>query len=199
MNTELLTIIDASGSMANLRDETVSGYNGFIAEQRQVPGACRVSLVTFSATVTPVYSARPLEVVTPLVPGDYLPHGFTALHDAIGSTLHREGARIAREKWAGNVIVCIITDGEENASRHYGQAEVRRLIEHAQRYGWHFVYLAANVDAFATGRGMGIAEKYTAGFTANAAGTSAMYGAVSATTRSLRAAPDDADKGWVRL
>ena len=189
MNTEIITIIDSSGSMHRLRAETVSGYNKFICEQQAVRGAARATLVTFDNVVTGRYRAVPLGDVRPLALGEYLPAGTTALHDALGLTLEHHGQRIAQEKWAENVIVCVITDGAENASNSYGAAQVKAMTAHAQAHGWHFIYLAANVDAFLTGAAMGISAVHTQSFQATPQGVGQSYANYSAAATSLRVHP----------
>lgn len=184
MNTEILCINDRSGSMSSIERAAVQGFNAFIDEQRSVPGEARVSLVMFDDQYELKYQAKPLQQVPYLESLE--PRGWTALYDAIGRTMEEQGRRIAAEKWADKVIVVIVTDGAENKSRIYRQPQIKTMIEHAQENGWAFVFLAANIDAFATGASLGIARDYTYSFAANAAGTAQGYATMSTATRSLR-------------
>lgn len=184
MNTEILVITDRSGSMRIIEASAVAGFNSFIDEQRGVPGEARVSLVLFDNRYELQYQAVPLPQVPRLTAIN--PRASTALRDAIGRTMDEQGARISREGWADKVIVVVITDGHENASRHYSQQRIHAMVSHARAHGWEFVFLGANIDAFAIGAEYGFAKEFTYQFAANAAGTQAGYLTASAATRSLR-------------
>ena len=106
----------------------------------------------------------------------------------IGRALNEQGQRIKGENWAEKVIVCILTDGQENSSSEFTRDQIKTMIEHAEKHGWSFVFLAANQDAFATGAQIGIAAAHTASFDATGKGTQAAYATMSDTTRSLRGA-----------
>jgi hypothetical protein len=186
VNTELISILDASGSMDRLRFETVNGYNSFIDKQRELPGQCRVSLTTFTGLVTPVYSGVDIKEVAALSPADYMPTGYTALNDGIGATLEREGKRIALQQWAKAVIVCIVTDGAENASRFYRLNQVRAMLEHAQLFGWQINYLATHVDAFATGAAYGVRQNSISSYQASEIGTRTLYAGITASAVATR-------------
>jgi hypothetical protein len=193
MKTEIICITDRSGSMALIQNDAIGGFGEFIRQQREVPGECRVTNVIFDNTVETQYEAVPLaKVPLPLV---LEPRGSTALLDAIGQTLNKQGERIAKESWAEKVICVIITDGQENSSREFNNARVKEMIEHAQKHEWAFVFLAANQDAFATGFSFGIAPTYTSNFTADAVGTRMAYAAAGASVTSLRMTPEEL-KQW---
>ncbi|MGZ8317570.1 MAG: hypothetical protein ACXWVD_00575 [Telluria sp.] len=185
--TEILTITDRSGSMESIRADVIGGFNRFVAEQQAEPGEARLTYCQFDAMYEVVYTACPLSAVPPLTEATFVPRGSTALYDAIGRTLNEQGARIAAEGWAELVVVQIITDGMENASREFGAAQVKSMIEHAEKHGWVFLFLAANQDAFASGAALGISGGTTASYSADAVGTAHAYGATSAMTSSLRA------------
>lgn len=189
MNTEIIVITDRSGSMEGIRKDANAGFDAFIREQKEVPGACRVTQIMFDTQVETQYTAKPLAEVPPL---DLKPRGQTALLDAIGQAMNVQGARIAQEKWAELVIVTIITDGGENASKEYTQPQIKTMIEHAEKNGWKFIFLAANQDGFSVATAYGIGS--TSGikgqsFAANSAGTEAAYRSISATTGILRSDP----------
>lgn len=189
MRTEILCVTDESSSMQSLQANVISGFNEFLKSQRAVPGEARISHMKFATICTPLYEAAALGSVPDLTTDSYAPCGMTALNDAIGMTLERQGERIAKEQWADQVIVCIITDGGENSSRHYRHDQVKTMIEHAQAHGWVFIFLAANQDAFATGATLGIAPQYTANFAASAAGVTRAYGDISTYATTLRTTP----------
>jgi len=183
MKTEIIVITDRSGSMSSIREDANGGFDNFIKEQKEVAGEARVSMVMFDGSIETPYTAKPLSEVPPL---NLTPRGNTALMDAIGQSLNTHGKRIKDEAWADLVIVIIITDGGENASREYTQPQIKTMIQHAEGNGWKFIFLAANQDAFSVGGGYGISAAHTANFTASAAGTQAAYATMSASTRSLR-------------
>lgn len=184
MNTEILIILDRSGSMHALTKDVIGGFNSFIDSQRTLPGEARVTLVQFSDASSLIYEAKPLAEVGEMT--TFKPGGSTALLDAIGQTLDRQGKRIAGEKWAKSVVVVIITDGEENASHEYSNARIREMIAHAENHDWKFIYLGANQDAFAVGTSLGISKGMTMSYAANAVGTQTMYSTVDAFVRTAR-------------
>lgn len=189
MNTEIIVITDRSGSMESIRKDANAGFDAFIREQKEIPGACRVTQIMFDTQVETQYTAKPLAEVPPL---NLQPRGGTALMDAIGQALNVQGARIASEKWAELVVVTIITDGGENSSREYTQPQIKTMIEHAEKNGWKFIFLAANQDGFsvATAYGIGTHSGIVGqSFAANAAGTRAAYASHSSITGSLRSTP----------
>lgn len=189
MKTEIICILDQSGSMGHLRDDVIGGFNTFLADQQKVPGEGRITFVVFDGASVVRFQAVPLEAAEPLTRKDYSPAGSTALLDAIGYTLNTQGKRIADEGWAELVIVNIITDGEENCSTEYTRERIKEMIAHAQdKAGWVFLFQAANQDAFATGSKYGISAATTSNFTASAAGMREAYGATSLSTTTMRSA-----------
>jgi hypothetical protein len=181
-NLTLLAILaDRSGSMGPLAKDMNGGIRQMLAEQAQNPGAVVVDIVTFDTVVEHPYDwVRPDDVKTDVI----VPRGSTALNDALGMTIVRLGERLAgmpEDERPGKVIFVVVTDGEENASREYNLPEVRDLVEEqAERWGWEFIYLAANVDAFATGRGYGFAAGQTMSYAPTAEGASAVWATASA-------------------
>lgn len=189
MKTEIICILDQSGSMGTLREDVIGGFNTFLTDQQKQPGQGRITLVVFDGASSYRFQAVPLEAAEPLTRADYAPGGSTALLDAIGHTLNTQGQRIAAEAWAELVIVNIITDGEENCSTEYTAARIKEMIAHAQdQAGWVFLFQAANQDAFATGSKYGISGATTSNFTASGAGMREAYGATSASVTTMRAA-----------
>lgn len=189
MNTEIIAILDRSGSMAMLAQEAIGGFNRFLRDQKQVPGEARMTTILFDDQYQCLYEGKHLVDAKQLTPDVYYARGMTALLDAIGKTLNDQGKRIHVDQWAEKVIVLVITDGLENASKEYSLAQVRQMIMHAEANGWSFVYLGANQDAFQVGAGLGINAQHTHNYTATAMGTQSAYATASATTRSLRSQP----------
>jgi len=172
--TAILMILDRSGSMMALADDTVGGFNHFVTQQKQEPGDAMVTLVLFNHEYEAVYNARPLSQVEPLTVKTYNPGGNTALLDAIGRGVHDLGQKLAsmdEKDRPGKVIVVIMTDGQENASREYKREQIRKIIEEqTNAYNWSFLFLGANIDAFAEAGGLGVGAKHTMNFTASADG-----------------------------
>lgn len=189
MKTEIIAITDRSGSMGSLRGDVIGGFNQFLSDQAAVPGAARMTYTQFDDIYEVLYQAVPIQEAPPLTPAMYVPRGSTALLDAIGRTLNVQGKRIHSEKWADQVIVCIITDGQENASREFTFDQIKDMIKHAEGHGWKFVFLAANQDAFAAAASYGISGQYTRAFGATSKGVAQAYADTSAMTTALRTQP----------
>lgn len=183
MKTEIIAIIDRSGSMQNIAADAIGGFNTFLADQKTVPGEARMTLALFDDKFEYVYAGAPLASAEPLTDKTFVPRGGTALLDAIGRTLNEQDSRIKGDNWAEKVIVCILTDGGENQSREYKHDQIQTMVKHAEQHGWSFVFLAANQDAFAAGASYGISAAHTMSFAANKGGTQSAYASMSATTR----------------
>jgi len=192
MKTEILAVLDRSGSMATIAADAIGGYNTFLKDQQSVDGEARITVALFDDQYDLLYAATPLAEAQPLTHMTFVPRGGTALMDAIGRTLQVEGARIEAEGWAEKVIVCITTDGGENQSKEFTAPMVRQLVTEAEAKGWVFVFLAANQDAFATAKFYGMSGAHAQTFAATGAGVSQGYAAVSNMTRSLRSGPEAA-------
>jgi hypothetical protein len=155
--THLYLLLDRSGSMESIRSDTEGGFDAFIAEQRSQPGTCRVTLAQFDDAYEEVYADRLVADVPPL---SLQPRGTTALLDSIGRLVGEAGARLAalpEDARPGVVVVGIMTDGHENASRELTHPQVKALIERQTRdYGWQFLYLGADQDAIEVGASIGV-------------------------------------------
>lgn len=188
--THIAIVLDRSGSMETLVKETISNYNHFIEEQKTVPGEATVTLVQFDHEYTPVYGMLPLKSVEPLTQSTYVPRGYTALWDAIGTTVNSLGQKLRAmppTQRPEKVIVVIITDGLENSSREYSAERLREIISHQQqKYKWQFVFLGANQDAVLKGSEIGIAMASSLSVGATAAGLASSYGALSRSTKNFR-------------
>lgn len=155
--THIAFLLDRSGSMQSIRNDTVGGFEAFIAEQRAQPGRCTVSLAQFDNEYEEVYTDVPVDRVPRL---DLVPRGSTALIDAIGRLINATGARLAalpEDERPGSVIVGIMTDGMENASQEFNRPQIKAMItEQTNAYGWQFMYMGANQDAVEVGTSLGV-------------------------------------------
>lgn len=180
----LVLIVDQSGSMQGKEKDVIGGVNKFFADQRQDPRKQLVTIMKFDHEFD--LRTSDLATVNDWDVFDYVPRGNTALLDAIGRTLTAIGPSVSTNK-PESVIVVIVTDGGENASTEFTRPGIKSLIEHCTKNGWHFMYLGANVDAFAEARSMGIAANMTTGYSHTATGTASAYANMSGTTAMLKA------------
>ncbi len=190
--TELVFILDASGSMAGLEQDTIGGFNGMIEKQKKEPGEAYVSTVIFASKSKVFHDRVPIGKVEPLTDQQYAVGGCTALLDAIGGAIHHIGNvhKYAREEDVPeHTLFVITTDGMENASRMYDADEVKRLIEwQKEKYGWEFLFLAANIDAVETAGRFGIDADRAVDYRADAVGTALNYQVLHKAIRSVRSA-----------
>lgn len=186
--TEIIFIIDQSGSMQPLIDDTIGGFNGFIDEQKALDGRANLTTVLFSNTHHKIHDGIDLLEAARLDRSQYRPSGGTAMLDAIGDTINEVQDRIDNtqdDMRPGNVIVAITTDGQENSSVRYNKFQIQKMIEHQTKgHGWQFVFLGANMDAVSEAKSIGI--NYAATYTADTLGTKAVYSSVSAATKDVR-------------
>jgi len=186
---EIICILDRSGSMHMLVDETITGYNTFVKEQiKEGPG--RVTLVLFDDQYEMVYEDTPLAKVPSLTREVYYERGWTALLDAVGKTVNHVRERHLSDK-PDKTIVFITTDGEENWSKEFDYDQIKNLIKECESEGWIFFFMGAGVNAFQIGSMMGIADANIASTDPSKAGTSAAYAAASHFTSSARSDDED--------
>tara|TARA_Y100000310_G_scaffold309196_1_gene353090 strand:+ start:33 stop:650 length:618 start_codon:yes stop_codon:yes gene_type:complete len=183
--TEIVVVADKSGSMNAVRDDAIGGFNALVADQqKEGVDEAYLTLVLFDTTYT-VGDRQAIEDVQPLTEDTYQPAGGTALLDALGRSITETGTRLAalsEDERPDQVIVAVITDGEENSSREHTKAQIKKLIEHQQeKYNWKFVYLGANQDAFAEARGLGVDQRkgFVASYTSSRVGTRQAYAGAS--------------------
>ncbi len=181
--TELVFILDKSGSMSGLEDDTVGGFNSMLEKQRERDGVCFVSTVLFNERSTVIHDRVRINDVERLTRADYVPCGSTALLDAVGDAIHHIANihKYARpEDVPEHTMFVITTDGMENASRRYEKERIKRMIEEKQsRDGWEFLFIGANIDAVSTAAGYGIKRGRAVEYRADREGTRAVYEAVS--------------------
>ncbi len=169
-------VLDRSGSMASIADDMVGGFNTFLAEQRDKPGQCAITLVQFDGhdPFEVLVDGMPLAEVTDLDRSRYVPRGSTPLLDAVGRMIARVDARAATSPDEDQVVL-VITDGFENASREFGWAQVAELIRKRQEAGWAFVFLGTDAESMADAARMGTAQANRAQWAKTASGTKRMW------------------------
>lgn len=181
--TEVIFILDASGSMYSLTDETVGGFNSLIEKQKSGENNCNVTTVLFNDHTRKIHDCVNVKDVFPLTKEDYCTYGTTALLDAVGSTIDEVGIRLAatpEEERPCKVTVVITTDGYENASYKYTQEKIKQMIELQQNtYNWTFMFLGANIDAEQVGTSYGIKSGYSKTYTASTRGVDSVYTTVA--------------------
>lgn len=188
--TELVFILDRSGSMSGLERDTIGGFNAMIEKQKNQDGECIVSTVLFNNDSQVIHDRVPLDKIKPMTERDYYVSGGTALIDAIGGAIHHIGNvhKYARkEDVPENTIFIITTDGYENASYRYSSDKVKRMIEHEkEKYGWEFLFIGANIDAVETAKRYGIDQDRAVNYHADAQGTDIVYATVSQAVCNVR-------------
>lgn len=198
MRTEIVFILDASGSMAGLEADTIGGFNSLIEKNRGEPGEAVVSTVLFSDGSRVLHDRLDIREVPRLTRRDYECYGCTALLDAVGGAI-RHVDLVQKVQPAGykadRVLFVITTDGRENASRRYTYPQVKGLIEKHRRMGWEFLFIGANIDAAAEAASLGIAPERAADYVADGRGTEVLYEAVAFAVAEARACPASAEMG----
>ncbi|MCH5185831.1 MAG: hypothetical protein J1F64_06870, partial [Oscillospiraceae bacterium] len=199
--TEIVFILDRSGSMGGLEKDTIGGYNSMLAKQRNETGEALISTVLFDNEITVIHDRVPIKEVADITEREYYVRGCTALLDAVGGALHHIGNvhKYAREEDVPEKTLFIITtDGMENASCRYGYDKVKTMIERQKsKYGWEFLFLGANIDSAEMGAKIGIDRDFTVDYKSDGVGTSLNYEVMSEAisyARSSGAAP--IDKNW---
>ena len=199
--TELVFILDRSGSMSGLESDTIGGFNAMIEKQKREPGRAYVSTVLFDNESEVLYDRVPLGKIPRMTERDYTVRGCTALIDAIGGAIHHIANvhKYARpEDVPARTVFVITTDGMENASHRYTSDEVKRMIEKEKReYDWEFLFIGANIDAVETGARFGIGRDRVSNYVADKEGTELLYESVSDAVCQMRSHAPLAT-GWNR-
>lgn len=195
--TELVFILDKSGSMASLEQDTIGGFNAMIEKQKKLDGECVVSCVLFDNGQKVIYDRVPLSEVRPMTEEDYTAGGCTALVDALGKSVKYIGnihKHLREEDVPEHTVFVITTDGMENASREYSSEKVKKMVsKKTEKNGWEFLYLAANIDAVETGAAVGIKAGRAANYKCDGKGTGMLYEAVGNAIAGMRCCSAVAD------
>ncbi len=188
--TELVFILDRSGSMYGLEGDTLGGFNSMLEKQRNEDGDAYVSTVLFNDHSAVIHDRVDIKTVEPMTRHQYQVGGCTALLDAVGGAIHHIGnihKYARREDVPAKTLFVIITDGMENASHRYSLSKVKKMIEHQQeKHGWEFLFLGANIDAVSTASAMGIGEDRAVKYCCDEQGTALNYEAVGRVASCLR-------------
>ena len=198
--TELVFILDRSGSMAGLEEDTIGGFNAMIEKQRQEPGEAVVSTVLFDSESTIIHDRVDIQRVEPMTRKEYYVRGCTALLDAVGGAIHHIGNvhKYAREEdRPEKTLFVITTDGMENASRKFTYDRLKAMIERQkERYGWEFLFLGTNIDAAKEAARFGISEDRAANYYADSVGTNVIYETVSEAITQVRCCAAPLSANW---
>lgn len=197
--TELVFILDKSGSMAGLEADTIGGYNAMLNKQQKAEGEAIVTTVLFDHQYELLHDRINVKGISPLTEEDYEVGGTTALLDAIGFTIQKivnVQKRTNEVERAEKVLFVITTDGMENASREFRADKIKKMVQYQkEKYGWEFLFLGANIDAVSTAARFGIEEAFAVDYHADAIGTQVNYEAVSEAVSNIRNGKK-IDKSW---
>lgn len=192
--TEIVCILDKSGSMSSVRMDAIGGFNTFLTEQRSLPGEATLTTILFDTDYTVCYEGKNIKDVVNLTSETYIPGGWTALLDAIGKTVNSVGARLSRtpeHEKPSKVIFVILTDGAENSSKEFTKSQINDMITHQKDvYKWEFIYLAANQDAIQEAGSIGIGAAQAFNYVGDSGGTRSVYNTMSSTVTNFRASGD---------
>ena len=198
--TELVFILDRSGSMAGLEGDTIGGFNAMIEKQKREPGEALVSTVLFDNETEVIHDRVDIQKIEPMTDKEYYVRGCTALLDAVGGAIHHIGNvhKYAREEdRPEKTLFVITTDGMENASRKYTYDRVKKMIQHQQeKYGWEFIFLAANIDAVETADRYGIRRERAVNYCQTPEGVRESYCMMSEAISRIRKAETLDDGDW---
>lgn len=193
--TEIVVIMDRSGSMHNIQGAMEEGFAHFMAEQRKIPDPCNVTFYRFNSNVDKVFEERPLQQVEAML---LEPTGGTALLDAMGTAIVGVGARLAakpEDQRPGKIVVVVITDGQENASTEYTSARVADLVkQQSETYNWQFAFLGANIDSFAVAAALNIERASTQDYAASGSGVKGMVSDLASGVSNYRSSRSSSDK-----
>ena len=187
--TEMVFILDRSGSMSGLERDTIGGFNSMIAKQKKEEGRAYVTTVLFSDSMSILHDRVDIQSVQPLTEKQYFTGGGTALYDAVGNTVARimMQQRMADDSQRSKVVVVITTDGEENSSREYQQKQIKNLIEKQRTADeWEFLFLGANIDAAEAAQNVGIPVEQAVRYHSDSVGTGVAYASVSKAVSRMR-------------
>lgn len=194
--TEIIFVIDNSGSMAHLAGDTIGGFNGFIESQKALDGKATLTTVLFNTSWRILHDGIDIHEVKPLTKSDYVAGGGTAMLDAIGEIINKVQDRhddLGTEK-PEEVLFVITTDGEENSSHTFKKSQIEKMIKHQTNgHGWKFMFLGANMDAVKEAESIGISNDYATNYTYTAKGVADTWTTMSCTTSAVRSATLDSN------
>lgn len=187
---ELVFILDRSGSMSGLEGDTIGGYNSMLKKQKEKPGDVKVTTVLFDDHDEILHNRLDMEAINSITNKEYYVRGTTALLDAMGKTIKKMvnfQKRTPEKKQSKQVLFVIITDGMENASREYSYEQIKEMVDYQkEKYGWEFIFLGANIDAYETANRFGIHRDRAVNYHADAKGTHLNYEVLSETVMHMR-------------
>jgi len=189
--TEIVFILDRSGSMDVLVDDTIGGYNSFIETQRNQDGEALITTILFDDRYEILHNGVNIKEIQALTRKEYFARGMTAMLDSIGKAINTVGERLSNtneEDRPSKVIFVITTDGMENSSVEFKKDQIKSMIEHQiGKYNWQFIFLGANIDAVSEAESLGINAMHAANYTASGLGTRSVYSSISKTVTNCRA------------
>lgn len=198
MKAEIVFLLDMTGSMWSIKDDTIGGFNNFVEEQRAVEGEANMTLILFNSVLyAKEYDGKDIQHVPFLTEESYKPDHNTPLLDSLGKAINETGARIEglpENERPDKVIFVVLTDGQENASKEFSKKQILDMIKHQQeKHKWEFIYLGANQDSFAEAGSIGFATHNIGNFVATGQGVRAAYTQSSGLTASYRTGDKDKD------
>ncbi len=197
--TELVFILDRSGSMSGLEKDTIGGYNSMLVKQKKESGDAFVTTVLFDDKYELLHDRKDIKHINAITDREYYVRGSTALLDAMGITINNIGKVLVdtnEEERSGKVLFVIITDGMENSSKEFSYEKIKEMVEHQKsKYAWDFMFLGANIDAIMTAGSFGISADMAVNFVSDSAGTQLNYKVVSDAVSSFRKSKK-VDSSW---
>ena len=203
--TEIVYILDRSGSMGGLEEDTIGGFNAMMEKQKKTGEKALVSTVLFDDECEVLHDRVPLDKVEKMTDKQYYVRGCTALLDAVGGAIHHIGNvhKYAREEDVpGKTIFVITTDGMENASRNYSYEKIQKMVKKQQKkYGWEFIFIGANIDSYAEAQRLGVRKERAVNYVHDSVGTAKLYAGVSKAVCGFMSIPDGVEEalpfdGW---
>lgn len=188
--TEIVFILDRSGSMGFIAQDAIGGFNAFLKEQKEAEGEANMTVVLFDHEIIKLADGVDIHEVEELNDETYVTRGLTALYDAIGVSIDTVGKRLAEtpeEDRPEKVVFAIMTDGDENHSKTFSGSKIKKMVEHqTEKYNWQFLFLGANIDSVGTAKSLGINPEFAGDFIATSKGTMDAYNISSGMVRSYR-------------
>jgi hypothetical protein len=186
--THIICVLDRSGSMKKIMADSIGGFNSFIEKQKELPDEATLSVYIFDDEIEIIRENIDIKEVKPITEYEWFPRGMTSLYDAIGTAINKEKKHIDDET---KVLVCVVTDGDENNSKEYNQSDIKTMISDCEKNDWTFIFLAANQDACFVGKSLGFAAGNTFTYQANSGGVIGMSNAMNYATVSYRSNSGD--------